>query len=98
MLENKICRCPTCSSQLKKKDNRKTAVFLLISGVLIFPSLFAIAHGTIVPYVYLLINIVMAIRYCSKKERFFYFCKSCYKRYSEKELKMTINGVHDIIT
>ncbi len=98
MLENKICKCPTCGNTLKKKDNRKTAVLLIISGVLLIPTLLVIAYGTTIPFVLLLIHFATGLYYLLMKERFFYFCKSCYIKYSENELKMKVNGGSDIIT
>ncbi|NOG85364.1 MAG: hypothetical protein EX341_08490 [Candidatus Scalindua sp. SCAELEC01] len=84
---NIVWNCTACGKPFKRKDYRKTAAALILCGILLFPILLFIAYGTIVPFMYLIINIIIALFFVLKKERYTYFCKSCQTRYSEDELK-----------
>ena len=79
--------CKTCSSNLEIRYYRKYGVLLLLSCLPMIPILFFIAYGTLIPYLYLLFSISVSLYLFFKKEKYFYFCKSCKAKISRHDIE-----------
>lgn len=73
----KMGKCNNCGHELEKKDYKKYGIKLIIAGIILFPLLFIIAYGTVIPYLTVIIFFIMGAVFLAKKERYFYFCKKC---------------------
>jgi len=76
--------CDNCGVKLEKRDYKKYGLRLIVSGILLFPLLFFISPGTIASETILIIFIVVGILFVRKKERYFYFCKKCKVKTTDK--------------
>jgi len=74
-------KCKTCGNTLIKKDYRKYGFLSILSGIVLFPVLFFVAYGTLVPFIYLIIMLFFGGYFILKKERYFYFCKRCQEKF-----------------
>ena len=81
--------CKTCGSELETKLFKKYGVLLLISCLPMFPLLWFIAHGTIIPFLYVLFSLVTGFFLIFKKEKYFYFCKHCKRKITRNEVEQT---------
>ena len=69
--------CSTCGSVLKVKYYKIYGGLLIVSCLPMFPLLMVISYGTFVPFVYVLFSIILSCYLFLKKEKYFYYCKSC---------------------
>jgi hypothetical protein len=70
-------KCQKCGKKLEKKDYKKFGIKLIIAGIILFPFLLIVSYGTIIPYLTLVVFIIVGAGLTFKKDRYFYFCKSC---------------------
>jgi len=77
-----VMKCNSCGFELKRRYYSTYGVLLLLSCPPAFLLLMFISYGTPIPYLHVLFNVILAIYFILKKEKYFYFCKKCQKKYN----------------
>jgi len=72
---NVVCR--TCGQGLDKKYYKKYGIILLVSCLPMFPFLMFVAYGTVIPFLYVILSVILGCSLIFRKEKYYYFCNQC---------------------
>jgi hypothetical protein len=78
-------KCPKCSKELKLRDRHKYGWIIIIFVIISFP--IELIFFKIISLYFNLICIAIGIYFIQRKDRYFYYCKKCIRRFSSNELK-----------
>jgi len=83
MSETTIKKCDKCGNNMFVKDYNRQGITTIVTGIILFPITLYFCRGSITPFTQLIVFTILGFSYINKKERYFYYCKTCKTKYDD---------------